>query len=530
MKPFLHRLQLLGQRQHQHVLQHLTRGIEKESLRVTPEGRLAQTPHPAALGSALTHPEITTDYSENLLEFITPALTSVTEVLDCLDRLHRYTYRHMGDELLWVNSMPCVLGDEASIPLAQYGSSNVGRMKALYREGLGHRYGRLMQTIAGIHYNFSVSEDLWTLLHQDANSALSLQDFKTEGYFGLIRNFRRYFWLLLYLFGAAPAVCSSFVTGRTHRLEPIGDDSHTLHTPNATSLRMGDLGYQSAAQERLVVNYNDLGSYIRTLRDALRDPYPDYTRIGVKDSEGNYRQLNDHLLQIENEFYSTVRPKRNAQSGETPLSTLWERGVEYVEVRCLDLNPYLPVGIDASQMHFLDTFLVLCLLHDSPASSDEEYQHINANQRLLVYEGRDPKLQLHTLTGPRPLRDWGAELFDKLTQVAELIDTAQGGDRHRNAVAAFLPRLENTALTPSAQVIDDLKSSGGTYFSFAMECAQRQRDHFLATPLHPVEERKYRILAQESLAAQRAIEAADESSFEDYLTNYYRQYNFSLTP
>ena len=530
MNQLAHRLQLLSQRDHQHVLQHLIRGIEKESLRVTPQGRLAQTPHPEALGAAMTHPEITTDYSEALLEFITPALPSVTDVLQRLDLLHRYTYRHIGDELLWVNSMPCVLEDESGIPLARYGSSNVGRMKTLYREGLGHRYGRLMQTIAGIHYNFSVSEELWQLLHQDSNSALSLQDFKTEGYFGLIRNFRRYFWLLLYLFGAAPAVCRSFVAGRSHRLEPVGSDPHSLYTPYATSLRMGDLGYQSSVQEQLVVNYNDLGSYITTLRDALRNPHPGYTEIGVRGDDGEYRQLSDHLLQIENEFYSTVRPKRNSQAGETPLRTLWERGVEYVEVRCLDLNPYLPLGIDETQIRFLDTFLVLCLLRDSPATNCEEYHHINTNQALLVYEGRNPNLKLHTLEGERPLREWGAELFDQLAEVAELIDSAQGGRHHRDAVASFLPHLTNADLTPSARVIQDLKSNGDSYFGFALKSAEQHRDHFLRDELDPIEARKYAILARESLATQQAIEAADEISFDEYLTHYYRQYDFSLEP
>lgn len=530
MNQFAHRMQLLSQREHLHALQHITRGIEKESLRVTPQGRLAQTPHPEALGSALTHPEITTDYSEALLEFITPALTSVTDVLQRLDLLHRYTYRHIGDELLWVSSMPCVLEDESRIPLARYGSSNVGRMKTLYREGLGHRYGRLMQTIAGIHYNFSVSDELWRLLHQESGSSLSLKDYKTEGYFGLIRNFRRHFWLLLYLFGAAPAVCSSFVTGRAHRLEPVGNDPFSLHTPYATSLRMGNLGYQSSVQEQLVVNYNDLSGYITTLRDALRNPHPDYTRIGVRDSDGHYLQLSDHLLQIENEFYSTIRPKRNSQASETPLRALWERGVEYIEVRCLDINPYLPLGIDETQIHFLDTFLILCLLRASPATNCDEYRHINTNQGLLVYEGRDPNLKLHTLNGLRPLREWGAELFDQLAGVAELIDAAQGGQRHRDAVATFRPHLTQADLTPSARVIAELKSRNESYFSFALQCAESHRQHFLASNLDPIEARKYAILARESLATQQAIEAADDISFEEYLAHYYRQYNFTLEP
>ncbi|MGB2002647.1 MAG: glutamate--cysteine ligase, partial [Porticoccaceae bacterium] len=344
----------------------IVRGIEKESLRVDPTGHLAMTPHPSALGSALTHPSITTDYSEALLEFITAPSASIDEVLHELDEIHRYTYQHIGDELLWVSSMPCQLGDDSSIPVGKYGSSNVGKMKQVYRVGLGNRYGRLMQTIAGIHYNFSVPDELWQELQRASGDTQSLQDFKTQGYFATIRNFRRYSWLLLYLLGAAPAVCKSFVRGREHQLQPVGDDSHSLYTPYATSLRMGDLGYQSKAQSSLVVCYNDLDQYVRTLRSALEQPYPAYDEIGLKDERGNYKQLNTALLQIENEFYSSIRPKRTAEMGETPIHALQDRGVEYIEVRCIDLNPLVPNGINAETIRFVDTFLLFCLLQDSP--------------------------------------------------------------------------------------------------------------------------------------------------------------------
>jgi glutamate--cysteine ligase len=340
----------------------IVRGIEKESLRVDPSGRLAQTRHPKALGSALTHPSITTDFSEALLEFITAPSSSPDSVLNQLEEIHRITYQEIGDELLWVNSMPCQLGSDDSIPVGQYGSSNIGTMKSVYRQGLGNRYGRLMQTIAGIHYNFSVPDSLWEDLRDAAGNQQALQDFKSDGYFSLIRNFRRYSWLLLYMLGAAPAVCRSFVSNREHRLTSFGSDHHSLYQPYATSLRMGDLGYQSHAQSSLTVCYNDLPQYTQTLRKALKMPYPDYEKIGLKDSQGNHKQLNAHLLQIENEFYSSIRPKRTASSGETPLQALAERGVEYVEVRCVDLNPLLPCGIDVQTMYFLDTFLLFCLL------------------------------------------------------------------------------------------------------------------------------------------------------------------------
>ena len=220
------------------------RGIEKESLRVTAKGQLAQTDHPAGLGSALTHPYITTDFSEALIELITPATDSVEGCLDFLADLHTYTYSQMPrDERLWVSSMPCQLEGDDHIPLARYGSSNIGRMKTLYREGLGHRYGRVMQTVAGIHYNFSMPENFWAEYRAIRGSQDDLQTFQSRQYLHLIRNFHRHCWLLPYLFGASPAVNKSFPQGREHDLQEF--DEVTLYKPYATALRMGNLGYKS---------------------------------------------------------------------------------------------------------------------------------------------------------------------------------------------------------------------------------------------------------------------------------------------
>ena len=524
------RLAALSCTENQSHLNAIQRGIEKESLRVTPSGELASTPHPKALGSTLTHPSITTDFSESLLEFITAPSASVEEVLASLDNIHRFTYRHIGDELLWVNSMPCMLGRDQDIPLGQYGSSNIGQMKTIYRRGLGNRYGRLMQTIAGIHYNWSLPDECWQVLQQSDRYSGSLQDFKTERYFDLIRNFRRHFWLLLYLFGAAPAVCRTFVKGRAHRLQPMGSDDHSLHLPYATSLRMGDLGYQSSAQESLIVCYNNLPNYIENLRDALTTPYPAYEAVGVKEPSGQYRQLSAHLLQIENEFYSTIRPKRVTQGGETALQALWQRGVEYIEVRCVDLNPYLPVGIDAEQMRFLDVFLLHCLLNDSPQSDDREYGQILANQKRIVDRGREPGLSLSRGDGTTSLQAWAGELFSELQPIARALDASHGGSAHAEAIAALQQRLQKPELTPAAQLLDDVRSSDSTYFQTAMRHAQQHREFFLDTKLDPAIEEQFISLAAHSLEDQRAIEAADTLSFDDFLSAYYQQYHFSLKP
>ena len=498
----------------------IVRGIEKESLRVDPTGHLAMTPHPSALGSSLTHPSITTDYSEALLEFITAPSASIDEVLHELDEIHRYTYQHIGDELLWVSSMPCQLGDDSSIPVGKYGSSNVGKMKQVYRVGLGNRYGRLMQTIAGIHYNFSVPDELWQELQRASGDTQSLQDFKTQGYFATIRNFRRYSWLLLYLLGAAPAVCKSFVRGREHQLQPVGDDSHSLYTPYATSLRMGDLGYQSKAQSSLVVCYNDLDKYVRTLRSALEQPYPAYDEIGLKDERGNYKQLNTALLQIENEFYSSIRPKRTAEMGETPIHALQDRGVEYIEVRCIDLNPLVPNGINAETIRFVDTFLLFCLLQDSPETNNQEYARIPENNLRTVYQGRDPSLMLVQADGEISLRDWGGSLLTAMEPVAKQLDAAHQSNDYSAALKAMQLRLSDAASTPAATMLREMAENGETYYGMAMRKACEQREYFCSQPPSPETLAKYARLAEQSIKRQAEIEASDTLSFDEFLANY----------
>lgn len=507
----------------------ISRGLEKESLRVTPTGKLAQTAHPAALGSTLTHPSITTDYSEALLEFITAPSHSVSALLGQLDEIHRYVYTAIGDERLWVNSMPCQLSGDSHIPLAQYGSSNSGQMKTLYREGLGHRYGRLMQTIAGVHFNISLDDQTWQLLHRESGSNLELQAFKTEQYLAGIRNFRRNFWLLLYLFGAAPAVCRSFVAGRDHPLVAFGDDPHTLHSPYATSLRMGNLGYQSDAQSSLVVCYNSLAQYRKTLLSALVKPYPAYQQIGLRDASGRRLQLNTHLLQIENEFYSPIRPKRTAESGEAPVNALSARGIEYIEVRCLDLDPFATGGIGAETIRFLDLFVLHCLLAESPMVDEHEYRENLENQSRMVYRGRDPALTLQRDGGEIGFGEWAGELLDALAPIATLMDSHGSGSGPRDyaeALATMRARVADSALTPSAQILAQLRERGETFYEWAAARAVEQRDDYCARPLPAERQQAMMAEAAQSLADQAALESASAAgpSFEQFLADYYRQY------
>jgi len=483
------------------VLAGLRRGVEKESLRVRADGGLATTPHPPPLGSALTHPRITTDFSESQLELITGVHASAEACVQELTEIHQVVYRAIGDELLWCASMPCGLPAEDAIPLGRYGSSNIGRAKHVYRMGLSHRYGRRMQTICGIHYNFSLPKQL-----------------SNDAYFGLIRNFRRNSWLLLYLFGASPAVCQSFVAGRAHELERLSKD--TLYLPYATSLRMGRLGYTSDAQSSLAVSYNSLESYAASLEDALTRPYPAYEAIGIRDGD-DYRQLATSLLQMENEFYGTIRPKRVIRRGERPLHALRERGVEYVEVRLMDLDPFRPVGIVADTMRFLDVFLLHCLVCDSTPDNPQELAEILGNKQRVASRGREPGLRLTRGGQEVSLAEWGREVLAECGPIAAALDGANATGAHREALAAADAALNDPALTPSARVLQAMaQEHGNSYVRFVLAQSQLHRDAICRLPLAAEVAERFARLAESSRLTQREIEASDTVPFESYRQQY----------
>ncbi|MGM0692862.1 MAG: glutamate--cysteine ligase [Pseudomonadota bacterium] len=501
----------------------LRRGIEKEGLRVDDEGRIATTPHPAALGSKLTHPHITTDYSEALLEYITPVTCRPEDAMAFLADLHRFSYRHLDGELIWPASMPSRLDGNDSVPIADYGRSNVGTMKHIYRKGLDLRYGRIMQSIAGVHYNVSLPDDLWELLRDlDGDHDTPLRDYRSTRYFGLIRNFRRHSWLLLYLFGASPALDRSFLPGGAvpEKLQRHGDD--TLVSRHATSLRMSDLGYQNKVQEQLKICFNSLSNYVNTLRHAIATPWQDYQTLGVKEGD-TWCQLNANILQIENEYYSDIRPKRVARHDETPSQALEARGVEYIEVRCLDLNPFLPLGVDEPQIRFIDTFLMWCLLSESPWIPDEECDRLDDNRRLVVERGRDPELRLLQDGRHRSIADWGGEIVAEMAAVAELLDRLEEGEPHGKALAALSPRLDDPGLTPSARLLAHLDATGESFLEAMLGLAREQAAGFAHTPMDPSREALFEELVPMSLAQQADIEAADTEDFATFLSRYFER-------
>ncbi|GAB2642322.1 glutamate--cysteine ligase [Psychrobacter pocilloporae] len=504
--------------------QHLTgmlRGIEKEGLRVRPDGFLAQTPHPAKLGSKLTHPFITTDYSESLLELITEPKASPKETLNMLRQLHVLVYQGMPEgELMWPLSMPCMLSSkDEDIPLADYGSSNTGKLKTLYRSGLGIRYGRRMQTIAGLHYNLSFGDTLFETWQAQTPTAQeqTLTEFKNEKYLGLIRNFKRLTSIVLYLLGASPSVCPCFVAGREHDLELLNDS--TYYKPTATSLRMGKLGYTNSVQEQLDIRYNYLPEYVAGLRRAIQTPHESFAKLGLEDEDGNPIQINNHILQIENEYYSPIRPKQIAMSGETPTEALERRGIAYVEFRAIDLDPYSDVGIRLSSACFLEVMALYCLFSDSPDLLPEEEEALAINLERVVNEGRREGLHIINNGQEQSLEGWMLMHLERMQPLAALLDAHYGGNDYRAAVALMQGKAGHSESTISAQVNSDSKRLGSLW-QLGFTLAQQHRESLLQQTLSPNTQAKYEVLAEKSILQQAEIEKSETEDFMDFLQQY----------
>jgi glutamate--cysteine ligase len=519
-RTFDRRLGALVNRQATGALHGGLKGVEKESLRVTPQGLIAKSPHPKALGSALTNEHITTDYSEALIELVTPPFPHTWELTQYLCDLHQFVYRHMGDELLWATSMPCAIKGDESIPIAQFGSSNVGKMKTVYRHGLGHRYGRVMQAISGVHFNYSFPEHFWPVLADLLQSRDAGQDFRSASYFALLRNYRRHGWIVLYLFGNSPAICPSFLQGRrVDWLEEFVPGS--FYAPYATSLRMSDLGYRNKSQAGLNVSVNSLDHYIRDLTQAISQPHPDYEKIGVKVA-GEYRQLNANLLQIENEYYSFIRPKRVTLSGERPTKALRRGGVQYVEMRSLDVSAFDPVGVNQNKLRFLEAFAAFCVLSASPPIESSEQGELDGNHALVAREGRKPGLNLRRDGRDESLRDWALEIVDSMRGVCEILDEGDPQRPYTAALESQEAKVRDVSRTPSARTLLEMRTNEESFFHFALRMSQVHKSYFLEL-YSPNESRQgeFAAAADESLHGQARIEAADKLSFDQYLAQYF---------
>ena len=415
--------------------------------------------------------------------------------------------------------MPCRLEGDASIPIAQFGSSNVGRMKTVYRVGLGLRYGRIMQAISGVHFNYSFPAQFWAVLADVLGRNDAGQAFISETYFALLRNYRRHGWIVHYLFGVSPAVCRSFVAGRDdHGLEDLGRG--TLYGEYATSLRMSDLGYRNKSQAGVAISVNSLDDYVRDLRAAISTPSPEYERLGVE-VDGEWRQLNANLLQIENEYYAFIRPKRVARSGERPTKALKRAGVEYVEMRSLDVSALDPVGVNQNKLRFLEAFAAFCAVAPSAPIDSGAQLEFDRNHVTVARRGREPGLKLRFDGREVDMRAWAAEILDAMQGTAELLDHGDPKKPYSAALAVQAAKLRDADATPSARLLKEMRDTGESFFDIALRMSKTYKSYF--TELHPLNEARageFAAEAEASLEAQASLEAAKQEPFADYLAKY----------
>jgi glutamate--cysteine ligase len=377
-----------------------------------------------------------------------------------------------------------------------------------------------MQAISGVHFNYSFPAQFWPVLAAVRQSRETGQDFISERYFELLRNYRRHGWIVLYLFGVSPAMCGSFLAGQAaHGLQTLVPG--TLYAPHATSLRMSDVGYRNSAQSELRVSVNSLQEYVRDLAAAVATPHPDYAARGVR-VDGQWRQLTANVLQIENEYYSFIRPKRVTAPGERPTKALARGGVQYVEVRSLDVSAFDPVGVNINKLRFLEAFLAWCVLSPSAPIGAEEQLSLDANHVTVARRGREPGLGLRRDGRNVLLAHWAAEIVDGVRGTAELLDTGDPARPYTSAVEVQAAKVVDVGLTPSARLLAELRKSGEGFSPWVLQVSAAHRKHFLEVA--PVDAPVLSQLAQaaeDSLDEQAIIERSDKGSFEEYLARWF---------
>lgn len=537
-------LSILKQFENKKILDHSTRGIEKENLRVDSLGRYSQNPHPVSLGAAVEHPLITTDFAESLLEVVTLPISGIKgrkrlfqELADVTNFINQSLAQEQ--EALWAYSMPNLvdLDHVKQVAIADYGTSYTAKFKMIYRHGLSCRYGNAMQMIAGLHYNYSFPQELIAALGSlpqqetcDAESLLSSR------YMGVVRNFYRMEWIIPLLFGASPACFSASLYDQDDQLrslDVLNQSNHeVLWSASATSLRLSVVGYHVLEQDDLNINMNSLQGYIQSLSQALKSENPRFQSYGIKTSSGAYQQLSTGLLQIENEYYSLIRPKSRLDDTGSTLVGLSRSGIEYLEVRGLDLNLFEPLGMAEEDSAFLDLFLMHLLLYPSPPLSFEGMKHAKENLMTVILHGREKDIQLNEKANDMLGCNKASNVFDaahlflnsmqELASVMDQLETSADGIYQRS-LALQLDKIEKPEGLPAHQLIKRWKQSGKCFADFILECSKAnslklERD----MPLSKDKQAVFKELALKSIASRDEKNTEQvHQTFEAFLKDYY---------
>ncbi|XBC39086.1 MAG: glutamate--cysteine ligase [Buchnera aphidicola (Nurudea shiraii)] len=488
------------------ITNHILRGIERETLRVTLNGEISKNDHPYNLGSALTNKWITTDFSESLLEFITPPIKNLDSTLKCLCDIHKFASKNINDEYFWPFSVPPSINSQNSIILAKYGTSKIGKMKTLYRVGLKTRYSTIMNIISGIHYNFSLPMTFWKTWKQ--YNKVSEKHFVSNGYLSLIRNFYKFGWIIPYLFGASPAIEPSFIKNKKTNLN-FHTKNGILYLPWSTSLRLSKLGHNNESIKNLKLTFNSLNSYISSLRYGLKTSSKKFEKLGLIDSYGNLKQINTNILQLENELYTYIRPKTILNSKSSILNTFIKQGIQYVEIRSLDINPFSHIGINKTQILLLDLFLIWCSIIDSPKMTNQELQYYSKNWEIISLEGRRPKQTIYTTiyNQKKKLESVGKNLIENLFYIAEILDFQLKNNTYQKLCQKIFKYFDNIDLTYSKKILEQYMDKN--IMEIGIQLAIKNKNKYVQKQFEILQEKDFINETLRSHCMQKKIENHD---------------------
>lgn len=448
-------------------------GIEKENVRVLPNGELSLSPHPSRLGDKNIHPYITTDFSESQVEMITPPLNSLKEVHGFLETLQDIVSENIGDELLWPQSLPPLIPKGVDIPIAKYGEK--GRDKETYRELLARIYGKERQLISGIHYNFSFTDELLIRMKTILQFEGDDESFKEFVYFKLSRNILRYRWLLIWLFGGSPQ------SEESYKVKSLTTGTfESIHCKYGISLRNCKSGYRN--KEDFFIDLSNTSAYHKSI-NAL---------------------IEQGKLQFDKELYAPVRIKFNPE----------DEKISHIELRFIDLNPLEKAGMSLNDMHFIHLFILFCLIKEESNPLDREAQDIaNANHDRISCWGRDEDILLEKFDGSKitPLI-WSRELINEISQMAIQFNLLDQSD-YKRALDAVTSLIDN----PEKRIVFEIMRGNEDlgFVNYNLELAKKYRsDTFTkAYRFHGLEDMELstQLLLKESVRRGLSYEILDRS-------------------
>lgn len=419
-------------------------GLEKENVRVTESGNLALTPHPKAFGDREKNAYIKTDFSESQLEMVTPVCNTLEEVYSFICNLNKVVSLEImkNGEFLWPQSNPPILPREEEIPIAKLSN----REDELYRENLSYKYGKKKQVISGIHYNFSFKEEFIKLLYKELKVEKDFREFKDDIYLRMARNFQKYHWLLIYLTGASPVFHESYIDEIKKDGEILGEDSYYIK--DDTSLRNSSYGYKN--KKDYYVSYNSIGEYASEIKNL------------VKDKE----------IQSIKEYYNPIRLK--SLGSEDMLESLLHKGIDYLEVRLLDLDPLSIQGVSKETLYLVHLFMIYTLLKENKEITYKDQEEFFKNHDMVALKGRNEDAVIHENGVPVLLKDKGREILSEMDEIVEILFS--NNEEFKNVIKRALEKINNPHDTISEKLIKDIKEEG--YINFHMRLAKEYLNNF----------------------------------------------------